>query len=160
MGVNVEKDIKIKKVDTVEECLVCNKMLEDLIKFESKFDQQINENHKISDHYERTLNKEDSVIFLAKVNDSIVGYIMAYKAKEKLSVKDNIINIMNIYVCEEHRNKKIGKRLISEVENWAKTQFENFVIELDCISKNENAIAFYKSLGFNPVRVKMRKQIK
>lgn len=44
-------NISIKKVNTIEECLVCNNMLEGLIQFENKLDNQINKNHKVSDFY-------------------------------------------------------------------------------------------------------------
>ncbi len=156
----MKENIEIKKVETLEECLICNKLLESLIKFESKLDDQINENHKIENHYEKTLGKDDCVIFVAYDENSIVGYIMAYKQKRNLVMKDNIINITQIYIDEKYRKQNIGKRLMNEVEKWARDSFEIFVIELDCISNNVNAIQFYKNLGYSPVRIKMRKNFK
>jgi len=152
-------DIVIKRVSTLEECVLCNKILEDLIKFESKLDKQINEFHKIENHYERTLNKHDVVIFLAYRADDVVGYIAAYKEKTNPALNNDVIKIMNLFVKDNHRKQNIGKKLMNEVENWAKEQYNNFDIELDCISSNKNAIAFYQNLGYTTVRVKMRKSI-
>ncbi len=150
-------EIVIKKVESVEECVTCNKMLEELIKFESKLDEQINAFHKIENHYERTLNKNDVVIFLAYNGDDVVGYVAAYKEKINPALNNDVIRIMNLFVKDKHRKQNIGKKLMNEVENWAKEQYNNFDIELDCISSNQNAIAFYQHLGYNPVRIKMRK---
>lgn len=149
--------LKIKKVETIEDCLKCNKMLEELIKFESKFDNQINPNYRIEDHYERTLNKNDVVLFFAKSGDDIVGYIAAYKEKTNPALNNDVIKIMNLFVKDNYRKQNIGKKLMNEVENWAKEKCDNFDIELDCISSNQHAIAFYQHLGYNPVRIKMRK---
>ena len=150
-------DIVIKRVKRVEECVLCNKMLEELIKFESKFDNQINPNNMIEDHYERTLNKNDVVIFLAYNGDEAVGYIAAYKEKTNPALNNDVIKIMNLFVKDKHRKQNIGKILMNEVENWAKEKCDNFDIELDCISNNIEAIGFYKHLGYNPVKIKMRK---
>ncbi len=152
--------ISIKKVCSVQDCIVCNKMLEELIQFESKLDCEINENYKIVNFYERTLNKDDSIIFLATCNNSPVGYIMAYKEKPNEASKSNTITIMNLFIKHEYRNKKIGTKLIDEVEKWAESLCENYVIELDCIFNNEMAIKFYKKLGYHPVRIKLRKDFK
>lgn len=150
-------NLKIKKVETIEECLACNKLLEGLIFYESKLDNEIVPNSQIKDFYERTLNKSDCVIYVALVNDKIIGYVMAYIQNENKKLKNRVVSIMNIFIEEEFRNQNIGKKLIQQVEMWAKTILEKFVIELDCISNNLNALEFYKNLGFNPVRIKMRK---
>lgn len=152
------KDILIKKVETVEECLKCNSLLEDLIKYESKLDNQISENTKIENHYERTLGKDDSVIFVAMNGDEIIGYVMAYKQKENSVVKDNIIQVLNLFIKENYRKKSVGKSLMIEVEKWAKEKCTNFVIELECISNNYSALDFYKKLGYENIRIRLRKK--
>ena len=64
-------NIEIKKVSTIEECIACNHLLEELIVFESEFDKQINTQYKIDEFYERTLNKEDCVIFFRAVTANV-----------------------------------------------------------------------------------------
>ncbi len=151
-------EIVIKKVNSVNDCIVCNRLLEELICFESKFDSAINANHKIEEFYERTLNKEGSVIFLATHLNVPVGYIMAYIQKSSPAMNGNFVTIMNLFIKEEYRNMHLGTRLITEVEKWAKTIFQSFYIELDCIMDNKTAIDFYTKLDFKNVRVKMRKR--
>lgn len=85
-------------------------------------------------------------MFLAYYNNSPAGYVMAYKQKDNKALKSNVVNIMNLFIKQQYRNKKIGTLLISEVEKWAKSLYNNFVIELDCIINNETALDFYKNL--------------
>ena len=153
----MEEKIDIKKVDSIKECLICNNLFEDLIKFESKLDEQINGMFKVEEFYERTLNKEDSVIFVAKDDKKIVGYVMAYIKKENKAVNNNIVEVMHIYIDEKYRKKNIGKSLMLKIEDWAKTKLKSFDIELQCVSNNINALKFYESLGYKNIRVRMRK---
>lgn len=155
----MEKKIIIKKAETIEECRICNRFLEELSLYETQFDDSIFARENITNFYERTLNRKDSVIFLATLNNECVGYIMAYKHEPKELVKRNFITIMNIYIKPEHRDVGIGRLLIEKVESWAKQEFSTFTIELDCFVDNKTAIEFYSKLNFKPVRVKMRKTI-
>ena len=154
----MKEKILIKRVETIEECLKCNQMLEDLISFESKLDKQINPSNKVENYYEKTLNKNDVVLFVAKCGEDIVGYVSAYKEKENPALNNNLVKIMHLFVRNEYRKQYIGKNLIEKVEIWAKNEFKNFDLELDCVTSNVNAIDFYKHLGYNPVRIKMRKE--
>lgn len=152
-------NIKIKKVTTIEECVACNHLLEELIVFESKFDSQINAQHKIDQLFERTLNKEDCVIFMALSSNQPIAYIMAYKQKDNPAFNGNFITIMNLFVKENYRNYGVGKNLMSSVEMWAKNLFGDCFIELDCFVDNKTAIDFYSKQNYTPIRVKMRKKI-
>ncbi len=149
----------INQVNTTEDCLNCNKMLEELIRFESKIDNQINDNHIVENFYEKTLNKQDCVIFIAKYLDKPIGYIMAYKHKENPNYNGNFVTIMNLFIKEEYRKLGIGNKLISNVEIWAKTLFGDCFIELDCFIDNKTAIDFYTKQNYKPIRIKMRKKI-
>jgi len=110
-------NISIKQVDCVKQCIACDKMLEELIAYESIFDNQINIKHKVEAFYERTLNKADCIIFLAYVKNNPVGYIMAYKQKENNAFVGNFITIMALFIKENYRHLGIGASLINSVEN-------------------------------------------
>lgn len=150
----------IKKAETIEELIKCNRLLEKLIKFESKIDEQINSEFKIENHYERILGKDDSVVFIAVNNEEIIGYVMAYKQKENTAVNQTVVSVLNIFVDENYRGKKIGQRLMKEIELWASSFGKSFDLELDCIKQNDKANKFYENLGFKPVRVKYRKSFR
>ncbi len=147
------KDIEIKKVDTISECIDCNKMLERLIKFEATLSPTIKADKKIEHFYENTLNKEDCVIFIAKNLNTPIGYIMAYISNQSQSNYGNIV-IMNLYIENAFRGKSIGKLLIESVEGWATNKLKNCTINLKCIKQNDVAIGFYKKLGFKQIEEK------
>ena len=153
------KNVLIKKVSSIDECRKCNRLLEELICFESQFDSSINSDYKINEFYERTLNRDDSVIFIATHLDNPIGYIMAYKQKPNSAYNGNFISIMNIFVKEDYRNMNIGTMLIAKVEKWAKSIFDSCFIELDCFVDNKTAIDFYAKLNFQNIRIKMRKKV-
>ena len=153
-------NIVIKKAETIEELKKCNNLLEKLINYESSIDEQINGEFKIENHYEKIIDKNDSIIFIAVKNSEIIGYVMAYKQKENPAVNQTIISVLNVFIDEKYRGKKIGQRLMKEIENWASSFGKTFDLELDCIKQNANANKFYESLGFKPIRVKYRKSFR
>ena len=133
--------------------------LEELIVYESQFDQLINLNYKIDEMYEHTLGKDDCVIFIATEKNNPVGYVMAYKQKDNKAYNEKFVTIMNLFVKEKYRHLGIGTKLLDTVEKWAKRLYCNCVIELDCFVDNITSINFYSKLNYKPIRVKMRKKI-
>lgn len=148
----------IIKVNTIQECKQCDHLLESLIKYESSIDDKIKANTIISNFYERTLGKEDSIIYACKEENDLCGFVMACVSKNTAFVFP-IINIIDIYIDESYRGKGIGKKLMKQVEAWANEKYNQFMIELNCISNNAKAIDFYKELGYSEVRLTMRKII-
>ena len=150
--------MNIIKVNTIQECKQCDHLLENLIKYESSIDDKIKANTIISNFYERTLEKDDSVIYACKEESDLCGFVMACVSKNTAFVFP-IINIVAIYIDESYRGKGIGKKLMKQVEAWANEKYNQFMIELNCISNNAKAIDFYKELGYSEVRLTMRKII-
>lgn len=62
-----------------------------------------------------------------------------------------VIWIDEIYIDENYRKKGIGRFLIEEVKRRAK-QINCNQIELNCWEFNENAMEFYKKIGFKTQR--------
>lgn len=155
----MNKDIVIKRVTTIEECKACNQMFSELLGYEMQFDNSILPRMDVSNYYERTLNRDDSILFLASYDNESVGYVMAYKHEQKPTVAGNFVTVMHIYVRPEYRGCGVGKLLFENVEHWAKQEFGKCTIELDCFMDNKTAIEFYTKLEFKPVRVKMRKKV-
>lgn len=151
-------NVLIKKVESVEDCKVCDEMFEELVLYETQFDGLIIP-QPFNNRYERTLNREDTIIFLATANNKPAGYVMAYKQDKKAIMSENIVTIMNIFVKPDFRKCGIGKLLIDKVEKWAKEQHETYYIEIDCYINNKTAMEFYSKLNYKNIRVKMRKRI-
>lgn len=64
----------------------------------------------------------------------------------------------NIFVREPFQNKGIATQLMNKAEAWAKDKGVS-KIELQLYTKNEKALQFYQSIGFNPVLSIMERSV-
>lgn len=98
---------------------------------------QINKNfNKVNDLSKIIDNKLQS-IKVYELENNILGFI------EILDLKDEI-DIINIIVDKNHRNKKIGSQLLEYVIK--NNQCKRFILEVKI--SNEAAINLYKKFGF------------
>ena len=80
------------------------------------------------------------------INDVITGYIEYNDIYEK-------IDIVNIYVKEEYRNKGVGYNILSELVNLSKRNGkENITLEVNI--ENDIAIKLYNKCGFKKVAIR------
>ena len=68
----------------------------------------------------RILSKPEIRIIVAEVNQRVVGYI--HGADYDCTYSKPLKNIMAIGVLDEFRGLGIGRILLAEVENWAKSE--------------------------------------
>lgn len=149
--------MKVKVINTEEECKVCDAFLASLNSYEIQFDNVLNSDFKYEDVHKRNLGKDYTYIALA-VEDVPVGYIFAYLKSSKGRVfLTNVVQIEALFVNEDYRNKGVGKLLVESVDNWAKDKFKDYIIELHAINSNVKAMEFYKRLGFSEVRTVFRR---
>lgn len=108
------------------------------------------------------ISKESDYI-LAIDDEKIIGYALI---EERVSpfkeydsfVEDHYAFIYEIVMLPEYRNKGYGKKIIEEVTKWAKSRMLTS-IELNALSNNYSARAFYERVGFEEFQVKLRKDI-
>ncbi len=81
-------------------------------------------------------------------NNKIVGYL-AYRIKERHVKK---LDVDQLVISKNSRNKGYGKMLMNEVKNIAK-EIGCARIELNCWLFNENALAMYEHIGFERQRI-------
>ena len=82
------------------------------------------------------------------VDNIIVGYL-SYKIKEKSTKK---LDVDQLIILEQYRNKGLGKKIMDEAKNIAlKNECDR--IELNCWMFNENALAMYEHIGYNRQRI-------
>jgi len=110
---------------------------------QSDFDDFWNENILKSE-----LENENSYYIVAKQNDEIVGFGGLWK-----SIDD--IHITNIVTKKSLRNKGIGKAILTELINQAKSLGYN-IITLEVNEKNLPAISLYKKFRFKEVGIRKR----
>ena len=96
-----------------------------------------------------TMKKKEIEVYIAEHNDSPVGFT-SFKIEREDYFDTKIIefvNIYEVYVQEKYWGKGYGKALLSKAEQYAKKKSIKH-ISLHCSSKNPNALAFYKHLGY------------
>lgn len=94
----------------------------------------------------KILGKDSDKIFVAVIDDKVVGYIHAndYELLYQPSMK----NIMGIAVDSEYRNKGIGKALLNSVEEWAR-QSGAVGVRLVSGMTRIDAHKFYRRCGYD-----------
>lgn len=99
------------------------------------------------------LDKNNERVLVAVYNSEVVGYLHAQIYKTLYF--EELINFLGLAVSKEYRNKKVGTRLVNEIENWAKEKGINKVRVNSGFSRKE-AHEFYRSLGYNNEKEQIR----
>lgn len=107
------------------------------------------------------LSNEMNRVFVAKLNDEIIGYILIVIKNIPESAfyfTHQIIHIDQLSVSEKYKRNGIGTLLMDKAEKLAKELNINRM-ELDYLEFNLNAKSFFQNKGFLPYRGKMVKQL-
>lgn len=99
------------------------------------------------------LDKNNERVLVAVYNSEVVGYLHAQIYKTLYF--EELINFLGLAVSKEYRNKKVGTKLVNEIENWAKEKGINKVRVNSGFSRKE-AHEFYRSLGYNNEKKQIR----
>lgn len=142
----------IKEVKSIEDANKCDKLLTELILDERKYNDSIDKNIIITDHFNKMLNDENIVLLAYYLNKEIVGYILIRKMNENICLLDGL------YVLEKYRNQGIANSLLNEAINICKKLKVKYV-DINVMKKNEIAKHIYKKLNFTEFEIKLRKNI-
>lgn len=110
---------------------------------------------------EAMLSNEMNRIFVAKLNDEVIGYILIVIKNIPESAfyfTHQIIHIDQLCVAENFKRNGVGAILIDKAEKLAKELNINRM-ELDYLEFNLNAKSFFHNKGFLPYRGKMVKHV-
>jgi ribosomal protein S18 acetylase RimI-like enzyme len=92
------------------------------------------------------LNNNESVIYVAFIEDQPVGFAQLYpKYSSMRAVKNWIVN--DLYVDEAYRKQGVASQLINTVTHFAKANNARFV-QLETQKENYTAQSLYESIGF------------
>jgi GNAT superfamily N-acetyltransferase len=119
------------------------------------------EYNEIEKAFESMLSNELNKVFIAKMNDLIIGYIMIVIKNIPESAfyhAHQFIHIDQLSVAENHKRTGVGALLMEKAENIAKELNVNR-LELDYLEFNHVAKAFFNQKGFLPYRGKLVKLI-
>lgn len=99
-------------------------------------DEELIENNK------KIIDKHIDEFYILEVNNSSIGTIMEWNNKGE-------VTLCNFHIKKEYRNKGYGKKLIDYMLNNSK---DGYVV-LSAFQFNNNAINFYKHIGFEEIHI-------
>ena len=143
---------KIKQVTNVVDADRCDELLTKLIHDERQYNDTIEDNYIITNHFNKMLDDENIIILAYYINKIIVGYILIRKMANNTCLLDGL------YVEKEYRNKGIGKSLLTEAISRIKNMNVKYV-DINVMYNNIIAKHIYEKLGFVGYEIKMRKSI-
>src|SRR6056297_351932 len=101
------------------------------------------------------IDEENFLLPVVIVEKRIVGYALAQiTAYPPFFETDTLCEIRHMFIKEPYRNKKYGTRLLEYIKSWTQEKGVERM-ELLVASNNEQAIKFYRSLGFNNFCLRM-----
>jgi len=142
----------IEEVKTILDANKCDKLLTELILDERKYNDLIDEDIIVTDHFNKMLNDKNVVLLAYYLDKEIVGYILIRKIDENICLLDGL------YVLEKYRNQGIANSLLNEAINRCK-KFKVKYVDINVMEKNEIAKHIYKKLNFTEYEIKLRKKI-
>lgn len=142
----------IKEVNSVEDANKCDELLTKLILDERKYNDAIEENIVIKNHFNQMLDDKNAILLAYYLNDLIVGYILIRKINKDTCLLDGL------YVLEEYRNNGIATNLLNEAIDRCKKLNVKY-IDINVMEKNEIAKNIYRKMNFNNFEIKLRKNI-
>lgn len=129
----------IIKVNSIDDCKICDNFLTLLIQDERKYDTTIDENFVVKDYFINMINNQN-ILLLYKNENNPIGYIFAKKI-------DNKYLIDGLYIDINFRNKGIATKLIKVIikEIYSLGDYKIFI---NVLKKNKVAVNLYKNIGF------------
>ena len=129
----------IIKVNSIDDCKICDNSLTLLIQDERKYDTTIDEKFVVKDYFINMINNQN-ILLLYKNENKPIGYIFAKKIDDKYLID-------GLYIDINFRNKGIAKKLIKVIikEIYSLGDYEIFI---NVLKENKAAVNLYKNIGF------------
>lgn len=129
----------IVKVNSIEDCKICDNFLTLLIQDERKYDNTIDEKFVVKDYFINMINNQN-ILLLYKKENKPIGYIFAKKIDDKYLID-------GLYVDFNFRNNSIAAKLIKEIIKDIYL-LGDYKIFINVLKKNKVAVNLYKNIGF------------
>ena len=103
---------------------------------------------ELKKHILEQIEKDNLQILLLIEDNNLIGYL-SYEIKQKVTKS---LWIDEFIIKEEYRHNGYGTKLMEKVKEISKEEKVDR-IEFNCWSFNENALKFYRKLGYNEQRI-------
>ncbi len=104
---------------------------------------------EIASRIKPILTLSDHCVFVAEINNNVVGWIHASYCLRVESA--SFVEVMGFVVDQSFRNKGIGKKLIAEVEDWLHF-FDCKKLRVRCNIIRKESHIFYNRIGFKEIK--------
>ncbi len=153
------KDITIR-LATIKDLKLCQDFRNQLYTYEiENFDNNIVENWSFSSYGKNDMKMalKNGKIFLAFDGVKAVGYLNSY-VMEETYLKEKVARLDEIFVRDDSRGQGVGRLLVDAfIDFYIKEDIH--IIRVKCDFKNDDAISFYKHLGFDDLHLELDKKI-
>lgn len=99
------------------------------------------------------LDVQQEVVFVAEVDDQVVGYLHAQIYRTLYM--DAMVNLLGLAVLETMQQKGIGRALLEDAEQWA-MDHGIFWMRLNSGASRTGAHAFYHTMGYTDEKPQIR----
>ncbi len=141
------RDIKYDEIHIIKDVWEQNRRYHENIStyFKDVYSNLVFEQRAAGLHY---FNENKIKITVATNSDLLIGYC--------ISVFDDCEGeVSTLHVLEQYRKQGIGNKLVNMHIDWLKANGCSDIKIMVAI-ENDNAISFYKSIGFKPNTIEMR----
>lgn len=134
----------------MEDAPALDALLTRLIRYEHRYDGNLDPDYTVTDNYANMLGHEGCRIWLAEEDGTACGYLCAIVYDFPVYVKPVVV-LDALYVCEEHRRRGIATALMAELKAYA-ASIKAHAIELKVYSSNAAALELYTRSGFTETK--------
>ncbi|MEM9448307.1 MAG: GNAT family N-acetyltransferase [Cyanobacteria bacterium P01_E01_bin.6] len=100
----------------------------------------------------------DAAFFVAEVDDKVIGFAFCVAEGDILDDPPEQVYIQDLMVTQVARRSGVGRKLMDAVRSFARDR-QISRIQLPVLAKNEDAIAFYRAMGFGTVILGMEQDL-
>lgn len=127
---------------------------------ERPFDPTLKDGHINYYDLKELILSPQSTVIVAEHNDEIIasGYALIKPAKDYLKYKEYAY-LGFMYVRPSYRGRGINKLILDALTGWAKSK-NMTELRLQVYDENKPAVKAYEKVGFKPLLVEMRMEIK
>jgi GNAT superfamily N-acetyltransferase len=98
-----------------------------------------------NNYLQHLLEKDDFLVFVAMLDDKVVGGLTAYTLQQYYSTKP-LVYLYDLAVLTDYQRQGIGKKLIAGITDYCKSMgVEEVFVQAD--EADEHAVAFYHTTG-------------
>jgi ribosomal protein S18 acetylase RimI-like enzyme len=99
-------------------------------------------------YFKDKLTRKNSCVFMAIINDLVVGYIAGGESKAEVYRNlPKVGELENMFIIKTHQRKKIGTNLCTAFVKWCKKSGIKLIRVL-ATAQNKEAISFYRKNKF------------